>query len=47
MCVCFEYAEVIWSFTPHCCGEVQSDTEKMLRAQVISQQNTRTVDVKT
>jgi len=38
--------EVLLSFTLHCCGEVQSDklanSQKMLRAQVISQQNTRT-----
>jgi len=35
------------SFTLHCCGEVQSDRscptlEKLLRAQVISRQNTQT-----
>ena len=37
--------EVLLLFTLHCCGEVQSDKscpEKMLRAQVISQQNTQT-----
>jgi len=52
VCVLCILGEVLSSFTLHCCGEVQSDRscptlEKMLKAQVISQQNTRTVDIKT
>jgi len=47
MCVCVHciLGEVLLSFTLHCCGEVKqnlSNAEKMLRAQVISQQNTQT-----